>query len=252
MGIYLNPGNEMLRQDRNAEIFIDKSLVIAELNKHINSREKFFCVSRPRRFGKSMAGNMIAAYYSKGCDSRELFKDLKIAKTKDFETYLNKLNVIKIDLNAEYMSNKGEFLPVMQRKIMKDFFKAFPDIDFSDCRSFADCMLEVYADRAETFVIIIDEYDVLVREKVPRDLFVSYLEFLNAMFKNSTLSPAISLTYLTGILPIVRDQIQSKLNLFTEYSMTNPMKLAEFVGFTAEETKAYRSNCRKKIAVMLL
>ena len=237
MGIYLNPNNVLLKRARKSEIFIDKSMMIAELNKLVDTENNFLCVSRPRRFGKSVAGNMIAAYYSKGCDSRELFKDLKIAKTKDFETYLNKLNVIKIDMNAEYMSNKGEFLPIMQRKIMKDFFKAFPDIDFSDCRSFADCMLEVYADRAETFVVIIDEYDVLVREKAPRDLFVSYLEFLNAMFKNSTLSPAISLAYLTGILPIVRDQIQSKLNLFTEYSMTNPMKLAEFVGFTAEETK---------------
>ena len=238
MGIYLNPNNEMLRQDRKARIFIDKSMMIAELNELVNSREKFVCVSRPRRFGKSMAGNMISAYYSKGCDSRELFKDLKIAQDKSFEEYLNKLNVIKIDMNAEYMSNRDEFLPVMQKRIMKDFFKAFPDVDFSDCRSFSDCMLEVYAEKEETFVVIIDEYDVLVREKVPQALFDEYLQFLNAMFKNSTLSPAISLAYLTGILPIVRDKIQSKLNLFTEYSMTDAGRLAEFVGFTAEETKA--------------
>ena len=238
MGIYLNPGNEMLRQDRNAEIFIDKSLVIAELNKHINSREKFFCVSRPRRFGKSMAGNMIAAYYSKECDSRELFKDLKIAKTKDFETYLNKLNVIKIDLNAEYMmlKDKNQLIDAVSESVKAELSEQF-GIVFSSYDSLASALLKVYAKTGETFVFIIDEYDVLVREKAPRNLFVSYLEFLNAMFKNSTLSPAISLAYLTGILPIVRDQIQSKLNLFTEYSMTNPMKLAEFVGFTAEETK---------------
>ena len=237
MGIYLNPNNALLKQARKSEIFVDKSMMIAELNKFVDSENKFICISRPRRFGKSMAGNMISAYYSKGCDSRELFKDLKIARDKSYEEYLNRLNVIKIDMNAEYMSNQDEFLQVMQKKVMKDFFKAFPDVDFSDCRSFADCMLEVYAEKAETFVVIIDEYDVLVREKVPQVLFDKYLQFLNAMFKNSTLSPAISLAYLTGILPIVRDKIQSKLNLFTEYSMTNPMNLAEFVGFTAEETK---------------
>ena len=237
MGIYLNPNNVLLQQARKSEIFVDKSMMIAELNKLVDTENKYICVSRPRRFGKSMAGNMIAAYYSKGCDSRELFKDLKIAQDKSYEEYLNKLNVIKIDLNAEYMSNREVFLQVMQQRIMKDFAKAFPNIDFSDCRSFADCMLEVYAEKEETFVVIIDEYDVLVREKVPQALFDDYLRFLNAMFKNSTLSPAISLAYLTGILPIVRDKIQSKLNLFMEYSMTNPMNLAEFVGFTAEETK---------------
>ncbi|MBQ0130247.1 MAG: AAA family ATPase, partial [bacterium] len=161
MGIYLNPNNEPLRQDRKAKIFVDKSMIISELNELVNSREKYICVSRPRRFGKSMAGNMISAYYSKGCDSRELFKDLKIAQDKSYEEYLNKLNVIKIDMNAEYMSNGEAFLQVMQQRIMKDFAKAFPSIDFSDCRSFADCMLEVYAEKEETFVVIIDEYDVL-------------------------------------------------------------------------------------------
>ncbi|MBQ0128215.1 MAG: AAA family ATPase [bacterium] len=237
MGIYLNPGNVLLKQARKSEIFIDKSMMIAELNQLVDSENKYVCISRPRRFGKSMAGNMLAAYYSKGCDSRELFKDLKIAQDKSYEEYLNKLNVIKIDMNAEFMSNHDEFLQVMQKRIMKDFAKVFPDVDFSDCRSFADCMLEVYAEKEETFVVIIDEYDVLVREKVPAALFNDYLWFLNALFKNSTLSPAISLAYLTGILPIVRDKIQSKLNLFDEYSMTDASQLAEFVGFTAAETQ---------------
>lgn len=106
MGIYLNPSNVLLQQARNSEIFIDKSMIIAELNKMFFSENKYLCISRPRRFGKSMAGNMIAAYYSKGCDSRELLKDLKIAKDASFEKYLNKLNVIKLDLNAEYMMAK--------------------------------------------------------------------------------------------------------------------------------------------------
>ena len=239
MGIYLNPGNEMLRQDRNAEIFIDKSLLVAALNKRINSREKFICVSRPRRFGKSMAGNMLAAFYSKGCDSRELFKDLKIAQDKSFEEYLNKLNVIKIDLNAAYRSikDKNELIGFITEVIKDELSEAFPEVRLSAKDTLPFALQKVYAKTNETFVIIIDEYDVLVREQVNATLFDEYLDFLNGLFKNSTLSPAISLAYLTGILPIVRDRIQSKLNLFKEFSMTNAGQLAEFVGFTAAETK---------------
>ena len=238
MGIYLNPGNVLLKQARKSEIFIDKSMMIAELNRLVDSENKYVCVSRPRRFGKSMAGNMLAAYYSKGCDSRELFKDLKIAQDKSYEEYLNKLNVIKMDLNAMYNNNNGrDVVPVIHRRLRDEFADEFPNIRFGEDDDLEYCMMKVYAKMGETFVIIIDEYDVLVREKVPAAMFKSYLSFLNGLFKNADLSPAISLAYLTGILPIVRDKIQSKLNLFNEYSMTNPMNLAEFVGFTAEETK---------------
>ena len=238
MGIYLNPNNELLKRARKSEIFIDKSMMIAEVNKIVDTENNYICVSRPRRFGKSMAGNMLAAYYSKGCDSRELFKDLKIAWHKSYEEYLNKLNVIKIDLNAEYMmvKDKNRLIGVVSESVKAELSEQF-GVVFSADDSLAGSLLKVYAKTNETFVVIIDEYDVLVREKVSKELFDEYLQFLNALFKNSTLSPAISLAYLTGILPIVRDKIQSKLNLFTEYSMTNPMNLAEFVGFTAEETQ---------------
>ena len=240
MGIYLNPNNVLLRQDRKAKIFIDKSMIIAELNQIVDTNGKYVCVSRPRRFGKSMAGNMISAYYSKGCDSRELFKDLKLAQDPSFETYLNKLNVIKFDLNAMFrLAGEGEDLIAFITELILDEFKdTFQMVKFKDDDSLALAMMRVYAKTGETFVVIIDEYDVLVREKVSPKLFESYLSFLNGLFKNADLSPAISLAYLTGILPVVRDKIQSKLNLFIEYSMTNPMNLAEFVGFTAEETKA--------------
>ena len=240
MGIYLNPGNVLLKQARKSEIFIDKSMMIAEVNKLVDSENKFLCISRPRRFGKSMAGNMLAAYYSKGCDSRELFKDLKIAHDKSYEEYLNKLNVIKFDLNAMFqlVDNKNDLIRFVTKLVVKEMRKAFVEAEIEEDDSMAMAMMKVYAATGETFVIIIDEYDVLVREQVPAEVFKSYLSFLNGLFKNADLSPAISLAYLTGILPIVRDKIQSKLNLFTEYSMTNPMNLAEFVGFTAEETES--------------
>ena len=239
MGIYLNPNNALLKQARKSEIFVDKSMMIAHLNKLVDSENKFLCISRPRRFGKSMAGNMISAYYSKGCDSRNLFKDLKIANDKSFEEYLNKLNVIYIDLNAMFrLSGEGEnLISFMTELVLDEFKETFPAVKIKDNDSIALAIMRTYAATNETFAIIIDEYDVLVREQVDARLFDDYLGFLNGLFKNANLSPAISLAYLTGILPIVRDKIQSKLNLFTEYSMTDAGRLAEFVGFTADETK---------------
>ena len=200
MGIYLNPNNVLLQQDRNARIFVDKSMIIDELNKSINTNDKYVCVSRPRRFGKSMAGNMISAYYSKGCDSRELFKDLKIAQTANFEQYLNKLNVVKFDLNAMFrmVDEPTNLIKFTTELILDEFKEAFPSVKFKDNDSLALAMMKVYAKTNETFVVIIDEYDVLVREQVPEALFQSYLSFLNGLFKNADLSPAISLAYLTG------------------------------------------------------
>lgn len=238
MGLYLNPNNENFRQDLKGSIYVDKSMLISELNKLTGTSDKFVCVSRPRRFGKSMAGNMISAYYSKGCDSESLFRNLKIYSDSSFHEYLNRINVIKIDLNGEYLVNKDKCLEILQEKLIKEFSQEFDYLDFSGCNHLVDCLMTAYGKAGEQFVIIIDEYDVLVRERAPKELFDDYLTFLNALFKNGTVAPAILLAYLTGILPIVRDKIQSKLNLLDEYSMTNAGQMAEFVGFTAEETKA--------------
>ena len=206
MGIYLNPNNVLLQRAKKSEIFIDKSMMIAELNKLVDTENNFLCISRPRRFGKSMAGNMISAYYSKGCDSRELFMDLKIAKDKSFEEYLNKLNVIKFDLNAVYrnIKDKSNLIDFITEMIKDELRETFPSAKLYEDDTLPIAIQRVYAKTGETFVFIIDEYDVLVREQIESKLFNAYLEFLNGLFKNADLSPAISLAYLTGILPIAR------------------------------------------------
>jgi hypothetical protein len=239
MGIYLNPGNVGFQKTLSADIYVDKSMLISKLNKFIDKSNQYICVSRPRRFGKTIATNMLCAYYSKGCDSRELFAKLKISKAKNYEKYLNKLNFIKIDVASEYQNagDKDQMLVKLTAKVKKEFMSQFPKVDFSLCESIADCMLEVYAATNETFVIILDEYDCLVRNNFGTHLFADYLEFLNGLFKSDTLRPAISLAYLTGILPVVRDRVQSKLNNFREYTILNAYELAEFVGFTEQEVK---------------
>ena len=249
MGIYLNPDNDAFRNFVATNEYVDKTLLIEKLNLLLNNPARdFVCVSRPRRFGKSLAEDMISAYYSKGSDSKELFAPFKISKKKSFETYLNKFNVIKIDLyamfsewNALSKSDKNEekeaFMLYVTRKVCDEFKTQFSDINFSDDVALSAFIQQVYAQKKETFIIIIDEYDVMVRAQVPDEEFDIYLAFLNSLFKNETLRPAISLAYITGILPVVREKIQSKLNTFREYTMVQPEDLAEFIGFTTPEVK---------------
>ena len=239
MGIYLNPGNENFRRTLAGRIYVDKSRMLSVLNRYIDEGNNYICISRPRRFGKTVTGNMLAAYYSKGCDSREMFAGLKIAESPDFTEKLNRYNVVQIDMNSEYQNaeQKDAFLKQLIRKLKAEMGKEFPQIKFDGEESFADMMLRVYSETGETFILIMDEYDVLVREQVRESLFAEYLGFMNGLFKSNTMRPSISLAYLTGILPIVRDKIQSKLNNFREYTILNTRELSAYVGFTAAEVQ---------------
>lgn len=237
MGTFFNPTNKLMTRDLTSEIYIDKSLLITETNKLLGTNGNFICVSRPRRFGKSMASNMLAAYYSKGCDSKDIFSNLKIARTGGWEKNLNAFNVIQMDLNGFYhsLTNPDNLILDMTKAVVSEMKEQLHLVQIEENDSLPSAILKAYKATGETFVIIIDEYDVLVREKVKSSIFESYLGFLSSLFKNNNLKEAISLAYLTGILPIVRDRIQSKMNEFDEYSMTNARRLAPFAGFTEEE-----------------
>lgn len=239
MGIYLNPGNEVFRRIISADIYVDKTMMIRDTNRVIDTENTYICISRPRRFGKTVAGNMLASYYSKGCDSRALFAPFKISSDPGFAEKLNKYNVIKIDMNSEYQNtgNKEKLIMRLSGKIQKEMRKEFPDLEFDPEDTLAESILNIYSETGQTFVILMDEYDVLVREQVSDSLFQEYLSFLNGLFKSDTLRPAISLAYLTGILPVVRDKVQSKLNNFREYTILNAGPFAEYVGFTSDEVK---------------
>ena len=239
MGIYLNPSSVNFEEATRARIYVDKTMMIREINRFMDEGNKYICISRPRRFGKTIAGNMLAAYYSKGCDSRELFSKYKIVGDPSFEEKLNKYNVIQIDVNGAYQisENKSKFLKELTCDIKEEISGAFPQVRITEEDSLAKSILKVYTETGETFVIIMDEYDVLVREKVDWSLLDEYLNLLNGLFKSNTLRPAISLAYLTGILPVVRDKIQSKLNNFQEYTIMDAEELAEFIGFTSAEVR---------------
>ncbi|WP_294430017.1 AAA family ATPase [uncultured Treponema sp.] len=247
MGIFLNPNNDNFLAEAKS-LYVDKTMLIDVTNRYLDDPTfKFVCISRPRRFGKSIAEDMLAAYYSKGADSKELFSRFKISKTASYEKNLNKFNVIKIDLNARMSvwktvapkeRSEENVIAFVQNQVCEEFREQFTDMDFGESNSIASFIQKIYKEKGETFIIIIDEYDVMVREQVSQEEFEIYLAFLNSLFKNAELKPAISLAYLTGILPIIKDKIQSKLNTFKEYNMLHAGKFAEFTGFTTEEVKA--------------
>ena len=240
MGFYINAGNENFKTALNSEIFVDKTLFISRISRLLNTEQKFMCVSRPRRFGKSMIGKMMVAFFSKGCDSREMFSNLKIAEEPCFEENLNKFNVLSVDFGAVFntVENRNDVLKYLRNRLVEDFRKEFPSIEIRDNDTVADMIQRVYAETKTQFIIIIDEYDTLIRERRSETLLEEYRSFLNSLFKNNELSSAIALAYLTGILPIQRDRVQSKLNNFKEYTILAPAMTAEFFGFTKEETEA--------------
>ena len=237
MGIYLNPGNELFRQVINSAIYVDKTGLIDFTNSVMNTTQKEICVSRPRRFGKSIAENMLAAYYSKGCDSRELFSELKIAKTANFEKHLNKHNVIHIDIQKFLSRTEGikHTLSFLQERVIRELAKAYPDVTDRDEKSLVTALEDIYSEKEEKFIFIIDEWDSIFR--VHRDDKGSqkeYLDFLRNLLKDQ---PYVSLVYMTGILPVKKYGEHSALNMFDEYSMTNQGALAEFTGFTEKEVE---------------
>lgn len=94
MGKYINKGNDGFASIRNSN-FVDKSRLIAQVNSVLMTDNRFLCVTRARRFGKSVAVKMLNAYYDRSCDSRELFSGLQICADKDFGKHLNRYQMVR-------------------------------------------------------------------------------------------------------------------------------------------------------------
>ncbi|MCM1258523.1 MAG: AAA family ATPase [Roseburia sp.] len=236
MGIYLNPDHIDFLEALNSEIYVDKTGLIELTNKVIRTEQKYVCVSRPRRFGKSMAANMLAAYYSRGCDSKEIFSDYKISASGSFEKHLNKYNVIRLNM-AEFSSVKdmSSAPEEVEKELLFDLTEEFSDIRFFDRSQLVRTLKDVYGKTKIPFIFIIDEWDCIFREhKNDTEAQTLYLDFLRNLLKNQNY---VALAYMTGMLPIKKYGIHSALNMFTEVSMTDPREYAEFTGFTEGEVK---------------
>ena len=240
MGRFVNPDNSAFQNAVNGEIYIDKSGLIELTNRFLGTPQEFICNSRPRRFGKSMAANMLAAYYSKGCDSRELFKGLQIEKNASYEKYLNKFDVIHFDVQwcFKEAGSAEKTVSFITQTILAELRAIYGAVIPEHVDKVSGALSYISAATGNKFVIIIDEWDVLIRDEATNKAVQDeYIDFLRNLFKGVEPTKFIALAYITGILPIKKYKTQSALNNFDEYTMLNPGPLASFIGFTEEEVK---------------
>ena len=238
MALYLNVGNESFQESLNSLIYVDKSPLIEILNKSIKTKNKYFCLSRPRRFGKSVTAQMICSYYAKGQDCSPLFDDLKIASFDDYKKHLNQYDVISINISDEFSRashNVKSMTDILTKSIVRELKEEYPNCVISSPEFLDLTLQEVYNYSKVPFVFVIDEWDCIMREKKEDpDSLKQYLEWLKAIFKDK---PYVGLAYMTGILPVKKYGSHSALNMFTEYSMTEPLNLGQYIGFTENEVK---------------
>lgn len=238
MGNYLNIGNAGFSAIRKG-IYIDKTKMIGFMNRTLGTKNKLTCVSRPRRFGKSFAAQMLCAYYDRSCDSYDLFKDLAISKDLSFKDHLNRYDVIYLDITWFISSTDDikNIIHLLEEKVINELREAYPNAKYETTLS--ETMAAINQITGNKFIIIIDEWDALFRE-VKNDTIVQdeYIRFLRGLFKNSAFTDKIiEAAYMTGILPIKKYGTQSAMTDFKEYTMLAPKKLAEYVGFTESEVR---------------
>ena len=239
MGTYINRGNGEFRDIVTHE-YVDKTSLIPLINATLNSENRYSCVTRCRRFGKSMAAKMLCAYYDKSCDSRELFVGLNAEKDKSFETYLNKYYVICIDMTdfTTKYRNEKDIVRFIQHDVMEEVLDVFPDIKAKERDDLMDILYHISERTGDRFVMIIDEWDAILREMGTDEyITTAYVDLLRRLFKGSGSNTVFAGAYLTGILPIKRYNTESALNNFREYSMIRPGKMAEALGFTHDEVE---------------
>jgi hypothetical protein len=251
MGIYINKGNEGFQSSRNSE-YVDKSGLIAIVNSTLNTEQRFSCVTRSRRFGKTMAAKMLQAYYDKSCGSRSLFEDLEIANNPSFEQHLNKYPVISIDAGFFVSKHRNNtVVDEMDSEIIQEVSSFYPTVPVLEKDDLMQYLIRVSLTIGEKFIFIIDEWDAILREcgqiiyDETRTVTDKYVDWLRHLFKSEPATQVFVGVYMTGILPIKKykttvstDRPQSALNNFIEYSMVTPGPMARYFGFTKDEVLA--------------
>ena len=236
MGVYFNPSNESFTKDRNYKIYIDKTGLLEYLNESLGTPKNCIALSHARRFGKSHAAGMIDAYYSLGCDSAKLFEDTKIAGSSDFKKYMNKYNVIHLDISSFWDFYKDNIVEKIVEYICNDIREVYEDkIDYS--KMIHSVLMSVYKISNIPFVIIIDEWDCVIRNSNDKELVHRYLQFLHSLFKSEESKSFLALAYITGILPIKKIKDESARINFDEYTMLKSKPITEYYGFTEEEVR---------------
>ena len=238
MGFYLNSNNpfDSYKEECRSRYFVDKSLMLEELTGRIRTSTKYVCVTRPRRFGKSVMAKMIAAYFSKTRNALELFSGLKIGQKASFKEHCGKYDVIFISLNEmpRKCENYEQYIDRIETRMLGDLMKMYPKADISEGDALWDAFTLVYdAYDSTQFIFVLDEWDFLfhrdfVTDKDKRE----YISFLRNLLKDKAY---VALAYMTGILPIAKYSSGSELNMFAEYTMESEEMYSDCFGFTSLE-----------------
>jgi len=233
MGQFIDRENYGFRRVKNSD-FVDKTGLLNILNRNMDTENGFMCISRPRRFGKSVAAEMAYAYYDRNSDSRNLFEGLEITKSPDYEKHLNKYPTIFIDWNTFANVPDKDKLKEAQKSVIADLKQSYDILE--EKNSLSKALAEINLKTGDRFILIIDEWDMLVRD-VTQEIQDEYVDFLRSMFKSADAKKTFLLVYMTGILPIIKIKTQSALNNFREYSIISPADTDKYYGFTEDEVK---------------
>ena len=234
MAVCLNTesANKMFRVMVHDEYFVDKSGLIEIVNARINTMNRYLCVTKPRRFGKTSVLNMLGAYYCRAYDTSALFERLNISKSKSYREHLNRYNVIHLCLNRlpDYGNAFDDYISIIRDSIKYDIQEAYPKV----CDKEFGSIVDMLAATGDQFIFIIDEWDYMFSHELYPEHYGDFLEFLRNLLKDQ---PYVALAYMTGILPVKKYGEHSALNMFWEYSMTDQKALEEYTGFTDNEVK---------------
>lgn len=252
MGVYLNGRSaySLFCEDCTSTYYVDKSDIIAELvpivdaegrasagtDIHRGREQKYVAIIRPRRFGKTVMANMIAAYFGKGVDSSDAFRHLNVSKYDWYETHLNKHNVIHMTFSKLPRGCRSyvDYIKRFEKGLLTDLCKAYPEAEIEKDDALWDALMKVheYCD-GEKFIFILDEWDYIYHQDFATDQDkAEFTIFLSNLLKDNAY---VEMAYMTGILPIAKYSSGSELNMFCEYTMAAEERYSEFFGFTDSE-----------------
>jgi len=250
MGTYINKGNDGFSSVCNSN-YVDKSLLIEQVNSVLLTESRYMCVTRARRFGKSVAVKMLNAYYDKSCNSSDLFKDLKISQSEQYQQHLNHYPVIYLDI-TDFVTKFGidaNIVEKIKQDVYSELISLYPNVTLHPGHDLMDLLIAIVEETGERFICLIDEWDALCREGYEKQVDL-YVDFLRRLFKGSKSESVFACVYMTGILPIKRYNTQSALNNFEEFTMLSPARLAPYFGFSESEVQALCTKAGMDIATM--
>lgn len=238
MGVYLNgtTAYTLYKNETMKPFFVDKTKILSELFTLVEEGSNYLCITRPRRFGKTVMANMIASFFSKGCDSDDIFKSLIVQKDQRYSKYRNQYSVIHIMFNElpKRCNSFEQYIERIEKRLVNDLKNEYPEMDIREDEAIWDILMDIYSVQPTMqLIFVLDEWDFILHQNFVNEADKKeYLLFLRNLLKDR---PYISLVYMTGILPIAKYSSGSELNMFAEYTMTTEQRFSEYFGFTDEE-----------------